>query len=173
MLITLTKCPRCGACPAEHRCECPVSMTPEQRADEILRGESKGPELHNAIVAAITEATGEQRAVNGGKTPNELSEAVMEHVEAIRALIYQKPPLFVCFWCGNETSTRHEVRGHALVCPENPVTVRLAARERDIERAVKAIGRAEACWSDANSAAHLRTARQALQRLPEVPDEKV
>lgn len=135
MRITLTKCPRCGACPAGTRCECgydPAVMTAEGR-----------------------------------------SRAVLEHVEAIRALIYQKPPLFACLWCGNETATRHGVRAHALVCPENPVTIRLAAREKDIERAVEAIGRAEACWSDANSAACLRAARQALQRLPEVPYEKV
>lgn len=99
MTITLTQCPRCGACPAETRCECgydPAVMTAEGR-----------------------------------------SRAVLEHVEAIRALIYQGPPVFSCVWCGNETATRHGLREHALVCPENPVTIRLAARERDIERAIK------------------------------------
>jgi hypothetical protein len=43
---------------------------------------------------------------------------------------------------------------------------RLAARERDIKRAVEAIGRAASCWTDPDAAACLRAARQALQPLP-------
>jgi hypothetical protein len=43
------------------------------------------------------------------------------------------------------------------------------ARERDIERAVRAIGHAQNYWMDDKAAACLRTARQALQPLPEAP----
>jgi hypothetical protein len=76
----------------------------------------------------------------------------------------------VCPYCNSQFGTFTEAAAHDATCEKHPAVIRLAARERDIKRAVEAIGRAAACWSDANAVAFLRAAREALQPLPEAPD---
>ena len=80
-------------------------------------------------------------------------------------------PLFTC----DSYNAAHFLTPEAVaeyLIDQHRAAKRLAARERDIERAVEAIGRAEEFWSDARAQACLRAARQALQPLPEAPDEQ-
>jgi hypothetical protein len=44
---------------------------------------------------------------------------------------------FACLYCGGVMKDADEAKSHSATCPKHDAVIRLAARERDIERAVK------------------------------------